>query len=288
MMDKPFVAIAKLSNPRRRWLQFRLRSLLLLATSLSVPLSWLGHRMELVRRAHANDLTRRYQAAEKLRQTIRAEIQSLGDHEWAGEYGNGFGISVMLAPKSGFAYAVHGCCGLVDVNHGYVDEYAGKLCLTFIFQNERHVLDDVLIPVAWGPRRYLIANDKMIDFCNAVNGDGFARMSTLSLLTCRDESKVPVGLPTVPEEFERYLLSQPVETEIIGVGTRSEERAVVNLNRGKKHGLLPGMELYVVDPADVQLAKITRVDEEQAEAIIERILGDEPPPQVGWKLSTRW
>jgi hypothetical protein len=49
-MDAPAEKPAK---PRRRWFRFSLRTLLVLVTVLSVPLGWIGWRLNHVRREHA-------------------------------------------------------------------------------------------------------------------------------------------------------------------------------------------------------------------------------------------
>jgi hypothetical protein len=43
----------KTAKPRRRWLRFSLRTLLIVVTVLSVPLGWIGWRLEQVRREQA-------------------------------------------------------------------------------------------------------------------------------------------------------------------------------------------------------------------------------------------
>ncbi len=62
--------------------------------------------------------------AKQLRQKIRDEVRSLGEHAWAGEYyhGDGLGVNVflMLAPQAGYLFEWHGCLGLYDRNYGKV------------------------------------------------------------------------------------------------------------------------------------------------------------------------
>jgi hypothetical protein len=43
----------ELENPRRRWFRFRLRTLLIMVTLLSVPLGWVGWELDQRRREKA-------------------------------------------------------------------------------------------------------------------------------------------------------------------------------------------------------------------------------------------
>ena len=116
MLDDVDISPAKieLPTPLRRRLQFRLRSLLVLATLLSLPFGWLGRRMEQIRHERAPD-------AQRIK--ILREIESLGSHPWAGEYGAGLsGVLLILAPRSGYLFESYGCMGLVERNYGPVRE----------------------------------------------------------------------------------------------------------------------------------------------------------------------
>jgi len=279
-VDTPSAKPVETPKPNRRWLQFRLRSLLVLATVLCVPLGWLGHRMEQVRREQA-PATRRLK--------ILNELESLGSHPWAGEYrkGLGLGISLILAPKSGYLYQSYSCMGLHEQNYGYVRESNGRLHLEFRLPKESDVLADELITVAWGSRAYLIPPDRMVDFCNDVNS-GEGRLFGFHFLRRGGDANEVKGLPSVPDEFQQYLLASPIEATIIEVSARTAAKTPVILDCGKKHGLLPGMNLHFVEHCDpLQYAAVTRVEDERSEAILVRLLEGEPDPQVGWKLSTR-
>ncbi len=47
------VITARIAKPRRRWLRFSLRTLLIVVTVLAVPLGWVGWRRQQVRREQA-------------------------------------------------------------------------------------------------------------------------------------------------------------------------------------------------------------------------------------------
>lgn len=245
-------------------------------------------------------------AAEALRQQAREEIKTLGNHEWAGEYywGDGLGVNVslVLAPKSGYVFEWHGCCGLYDRNYGAVAWTKDRLRLSFTFPNERKRFQGIaeeFIPVAWGDRKYLIPANEIIGFCNRVNAGDEPRkgMHGRYLLRDGDEKKEVRRFPGVPEKFNPYLLAHPIEADIVGVGKYTTRPSVcdwkfkdtpVTLNCGKKQGLLAGMELSVIKPENlVESVTVTKVDEERSEAVMTQIDEKEAGPQVGWRFSTR-
>jgi hypothetical protein len=250
------------------------------------------------------------------REKIAEEIKTLGEHPWAGEYykGDGLGVNISLsiAPKAGYSFQWRGCLGLYDQNYGAVAEKDGRLHLSFMLPNKRSELRGVteeLVPVTWGERKYLVPTNEFIEFCNQINCGREPRDAVHGrcLLRRGDEKKKVTGLPSVPKEFEPYLLKTPIETEIVAIGkpvlTPMGDDMVhvvfnVTLKHGKKAGVLPGMKLNVVRPENVfDDIEVKSVEDEKAEGVISRynfkgaagLLAAvvEKTPAVGWKLSTR-
>ncbi|MFH1038275.1 MAG: hypothetical protein V1789_06375 [PVC group bacterium] len=245
--------------------------------------------------------------AKVLREKIPAEIKTLGDHAWAGEYyhgdGRGVNVSLLLAPKSGYLFEWHGCLGLYDRNYGAVSEANGRIRLDFTFENKREGFQGIaeeFIPIPWGPRRYLVPADDVVGFCNDVNGGSEPREYAHGsyLLRAGDEKKNVFGFPSVPQKFQAYLLKRPIAAGIVAVGLPTTRPSVcdwnfkdipVTLNVGKDHGLLPGMELHVVKPDNiVESVRITKVEDEKSEGVMTQIGMEEECPAVGWRLSTRF
>lgn len=110
------------------------------------------------------------------REQIRAEINKLERHDWAGEYrgGTGFGdaSSLLLAPSSGYLYVNYGCVGIADRNYGTVVLKDGPIRLSFTFENTQHgpfgIASEMAL-VKWDERRFLISANELIGFCNKVN-----------------------------------------------------------------------------------------------------------------------
>jgi hypothetical protein len=235
---------------------------------------------------------------------IKDEVKKLGNHEWAGEYyyGDGLGVNVSfaIAPTSGYAFEWHGCLGCYDRNFGAVEFKDGRIRLAFTFENKRKGFQGIapeFIPVAWGPRRYLIPADDVIGFCNGINHGMESRLgSRRYLLRQGDEEKKVDGFPKVPDEYKGYLLDKPINATIVAVGEPKLRPSLgdwkfkdvpVTLNMGKEQGLMVGMELLVAEPErSFDSVRVTKVEETRAEGVVTQIGEDWPAPKAGWKLST--
>ncbi len=245
-------------------------------------------------------------AAKQRAERIKAEIASLDDHPWAGDYfyGEGLGtiVSFMLAPESGYVFEWDADLGLFDRNYGEVSYRSGTIALSFTFPNEREGFQgvaDEFIPVSWGKRTYLVPADDIVGFCNECNARLEPRKSMFGryLLRRKDEKKKAKGVPAVPEDYRAYLLEQPIEAEITALGSHTTrpgcgdltfEDTELTIGKGRNDGVLPGMTLYVVLPEDlVEWVTVKFVNDQTAEGIMTQIGGHVFGPEVGWKLSTK-
>ena len=120
-------------------------------------------------------------------------------------------------------------------------------------EEKEHVMR--LVPVTWGGRLYLIPEDELKGFCNAVNAgveprrsydDGVYQLiyggSYFGSFYLRngDENKEVSGPPRLPEEWQGYLLEEPISGRVMRAG---DGEAVVKVGAAK--GLRAGMKLYV-------------------------------------------
>jgi hypothetical protein len=239
--------------------------------------------------------------AGQLRETIRTELKSLGNHPWAGEYHSSLvsSDSLLIGPKAGYVFESYCCLGLHDRNYGKVAISSGKLRLSLAFKNQ--TMPEELVPIAWEQRSYLVPSNEVLEFCNDMNS-GFGGLGRW--LQRSGDQKEPVsGLASVPAEYRGYLLKEPVAATIIAIGPvttfpsehgRCEEATVI-LDAGKDKGLLKGMQMYVVEP-ECAPAVITVVEDHKSQAVMTRFVdgspGADPPPirdppaKIGWKLST--
>lgn len=157
-----------------------------------------------------------------------------------------------------------------------------------------------LLPVRWGARLYLMNEDDLRGFCNAVNagveprgGDEdptyspFLRGAYFGsfFLRAGDENRKVTGEPQLPGEWRRFLLKEPVEGLVLSVGG-GEGEAVVNV--GARKGLRTGMLLFLVSdgqdlpPSPPDAMEVLSVEEETA-----KVRGLQRA-KVGDKVSTRF
>jgi hypothetical protein len=200
--------------------------------------------------------------------------------------------------------------GLYDRNYGTIEEKDGRLRLSFTFPHDREGglgIAEELVPIAWGERKYLMPAKEIVHFCNLVNEGSEPRneIHGFCLLRYGDEKKKVTGLPAVPKQYERYLLSKPIETEIIEVGKPITDpgdgdvkgvETRITVKHGSKAGLLPGMKLNFIDPDTHDDIVLDKVEEDRSEGVLTRYqlsgwigllsLFDRTP-KIGWKLSTQ-
>jgi hypothetical protein len=243
--------------------------------------------------------------ADKHRKKIKAEIGKLKDHEWAGNYykGDGLGenVSFSIAPQSGYVFEWHGCLGLYGLNYGAAAWTNDRIHLSFQFENKPGFggIAPEFVPVSWNSRHYLVPADDVVGFCNAVNLGGEPRMNVYGsyLLRDGDEKKSAAGFPELPVQYRPYLLEKPIEAAILKVGPFTLRPSIstwkfkdtpVTLDAGTNKGLLVGMELVVTQPPHiVKSVRLTHVQADHSEGIMDQAGEEEPGPKVGWRLSTR-
>lgn len=252
--------------------------------------------------------------AKTLKVEIDQELKAPGLPDWAGVYlygdGTGVNIHLSLAPKKGYLFENYGCGGLYERNWGPVAWTGDRIRLTHtlpVDPDPRPVwrVPDELIPVRWGERHYLVApGDGMITFCNAINAgdeprDNIHRFFGFFYLRQGDEMRLAEGVPSLPKEYQKYLLKSPIEAVITDVkpGARCQDQATsyssilttVTVNAGSGHGLRTGMSLYVSEPQARTFSpiKLTQVDVDRAVGEIRTLGQVESIPKVGLKVSTQ-
>ena len=257
---------------------------------------------------NANLSGSRHTMIEKKRLKIENEIAQLKDHPWAWRYDRGskvFGVSLTLAPENGFADTCYGTWSQrfqEDNRYGTVDWNGNIVKLTYAFDLEDSGFDRCASeykPIRWGERHYLIPSDEIVQFCNAVNSRDEPRNCVRGhyFLRWGDEKKEAKGKPELPEKYMPYLLDEPVDATIVSVKdirrNGNGQIATIIVNKGKKDGLLPDMELWSIMENEHILVKVTltRIDETQSEGEFDYqgyhfVL----VPIEDWQLSTcpRW
>lgn len=111
----------------------------------------------------------------------------------------------------------------------------------FVLFNSDHV-DEEIIPIRWGDRRYLVPVDDITWFCNTVNlgwEPRYHEQGTV-FLNLEDISKRIEELTEFPDEISWCILPKP----ITGLVTHLDDKRVT-INLGSDQGIFKGMLLFV-------------------------------------------
>lgn len=252
--------------------------------------------------------------ADERSRRIQHELAELGPHAWAGQYGcddvDGATARLTLSPAAGFVYFRTARDGSKDVNHGAVVSAKPtriQIELTIdpavnvprrVGDRELPALDEDLVPIPWGARRYLVPKVQMQAFCNAVNAGREAAEPRFLFRQDAGGKSTPNGLPTVPDAYGEWLLEAPLEGELIQVVPPTEPESkkklvrpmIAVLNVGRNVGVRPGMEFYLKSEHGYDAAEVLECDDKTARVEfrldVESVREIEPLT-VGWRVSTR-
>lgn len=245
------------------------------------------------------------------RARIVAEIQGLGEHEWAGVYSN-VAFRISLAPDSGYTWEIAPLAPWTIMMHGDVvrateDRIIVKPSADPALNPSE--IDTGFIRVRWGDMLCVVRAGAMVEFCNEVNAGRSYPPITLHARTAVHPLNwnLPPTPPKVPADYQKYLLQVPIKAEIVQVGEpvrvpagRSPKgnyfiRVPVTINVGSRTGIQIGMKLY--PPFHRRRLRYARVKSVQTESsgVLFQYLFDQGEDynqrvnavKVGLKLSTR-
>lgn len=238
---------------------------------------------------------------------IKAELATGSAADWAGEYGfgDGLGVNVVLAlaPNHGFAFRWSGCLGIYGQNYGSVSHRNGRLVLDYAHPNKPGSFggfSKILVPVPWGDRLYLIGEEQLAEFVNAVNSGSEPCSDMCRDFLIRDgDEKVKVkvkGRPELPAEYAARLLDKPIYARVAKIierdltavdGEYHDRKATVELDVGRNGGLWEGMEFHPADGGRYATFTVVRADDSSSVVAVSTY-DDEPlAPKRGMCLSTR-
>ncbi|MBI5211119.1 MAG: hypothetical protein HY927_14200 [Elusimicrobia bacterium] len=240
----------------------------------------------------------RLAARERRAEAIKGEITRLaGRHPWAGAYylGDGLGLnqSLLVAPEAGWHFAWHGCIGGTHAEEGRVREAGSKLVLE---GSRDRKLSQGLVVVPWSGRVYLVEEDELPRFANAVNSGEEPRYEGRGFFFLRDgdDEKVVDSKPGLPLAYGKLLLDRPIDAVILSVGRPLAEpgpagfdhETTVALSAGRRDGVLSGMEFHVLGRNRSGTATVLHAGERSSLARFARTLMTDPKPEPGWRVST--
>lgn len=143
------------------------------------------------------------------------------------------------------------------------------------FRKDPRTFADAMHRVRWGAREYLIPEERMLAFTNAINAGREPRANGFGLFYLRegDEARPVAGKPDLGPKWNSFVLPLPLSGAVVKVEQRETltQRPVVVIDAGARAGLKQGMELYASNPrrphfqADLT---IIDVDDTSARAVV--------------------
>jgi hypothetical protein len=246
---------------------------------------------------------------ERRREFIEAEMATGAVPDWAGEYSNGIerNIRISVAPQGGFVYSFGGgCLGRYDSNYGSVAARDNRLSLKFELPDDGAPFGAPreFAIVRWGARIYLLADDELKPFVNAVNSGREPHRhcfpSCGSFLVRNGDDEKPVsGAPDVPGEYRRLLSDKPITGRVLrvldyemefdperGYGWRTTR---VEMDIGSDDGVWEGMELFAFGSVEVGGGfEVIRTYGSRSVAVNRDVVSpDSPALESGFCVSTR-
>lgn len=188
-------------------------------------------------------------------------------------YGDGLGVNRTLTihPDGTFEYAWHGCLGLYASAQGRISVDGEGLVLEPSRQEGEGGPSTRLRVVRWGERIYLLNEDELSGFANAINHEDEPRSDAHGLFYLRDGDwdRPVTGAPPLPARTRELLLPRP----LLGKVLRKVSRASFEIDLGARDGLKPGLELYASGKQlEYGFCDLTVVSAAEATAVVQ---GDE-------------
>lgn len=186
-------------------------------------------------------------------------------NDWHGAYGRGVAVGSIEIHWSTLGYvSFYVYHTLAWLDHGSVTEDAGTVRmlseLDASMKKRRVMVDNPLVKVRYGERRFLVPERRLQNFLDRAVG----RNTSISdfgyyLEKMGDENKA-FGLPIVPTKYG-HMVRTPIETRIRRVGARKihqnkhddgtlnyeDVHRYVHLASGSLHGVKVGMNFFVDD-----------------------------------------
>lgn len=210
----------------------------------------------------------------------------------AGEYsyGNGYDLNCTLEISSDGRFLYKKCQyeRVLDQAAGCIVLKNGQLMLQPQVPHDDwpRGMGNVLVPVAWGQRLYLVPANDIRGFSNQINrGLEPVRRGNIGNYFLRegDWDRPVEGKPDLPQEWKERLLEKPV-TGLVA-GRDPSNRWIIDL--GKDHGVYDGMELSAWAPGLRQFVTILVTETGTHTSAIKIVGAPVNTPIQGWTVYSR-
>jgi hypothetical protein len=155
-----------------------------------------------------------------------------------------------------FRFSWQGCAGVIAQASGRYEAAADSVRLSAApgeFRQDPRTFAERLHRIHWGDREYLVPEERMLAFANAINAGREPRSHVIGgvfYLRSGDESRAVAGLPSLPGQWQRFLLAKPLAGTVAKVVQKEThaQRPIVIIDSGSAAGLREGMTLVAVNP----------------------------------------
>ena len=184
--------------------------------------------------------------------------------------------SIELRRDGSFAFSWEGCTG--PIAHATGTYFADASSVKFDpkdtqFEKDVRTFASTMLRVRWGRREYLIPEERLLAFVNAINAGSEPRAGGMGVFYLKkgDQQIAASGSPDLSEAWRSYILSTPLKGKVVRVLQRetTTTRPLVVLDTGSEKGLRPGMELFSFNerrPSFKAYLLIQNLNSETAEA----------------------
>ena len=239
-----------------------------------------------------------YETITQRAKILRAELDELGAHEWAGVYyqGDHHPTEFTITPKGGFLVtsSLH-TFSPSWVNYGPVEHLNGRIRIfPELSDNQKsaHVMSKEFVLVKWDGYRLLVPPDQLKNFAYAVHSRSGS--ATVDYFTKSTESD-PKGFPSLPKEYSSYLKMSPIITSIVKVKGDSGDYSpgTVTINAGRRKGVIKGMSFFLLGTRNYLVTlRVDDVSDDRAECHVSSFgtsidLPDGFWVKPGWRFSSR-
>lgn len=239
-----------------------------------------------------------YETVSKRSDSIRAEIVSLDDNEWAGVYADGdhHPTVFMWAPKNG--YLVTSSLHTFSpswVNFGKVKFDNNLLTIFPELQTDNksaHIMPTGFVPVLWDQWHFLVPSDRLLEFAYAVHSKSESQIWNF-FIKSSDTEKSRRGLPKLAAEYKKIMTMPAITARIVKVEKVDDSfwGEKITLNVGKNKGIVKGMQFYRQYKGFYMSVLIVEVTRTTAIANLSLIGGADSDKEItikkGWMFSSK-
>jgi hypothetical protein len=213
----------------------------------------------------------------------------------------GANVTIVMAPDHGFASIWSGCSGIYGRSFGSVTQQGGRLLLNHEVPNRPGVFGNfpnVLVPIRHGERLYLVGEEQVEGFVNAVDTGSEPCEEYCLGFFLRDSDRFATSsrIPDLPSETGINTLDFALFARVITViepdldavdGEFRWRKAKVELDAGSDDGVEEGMEFYSSTAGWItDTIRVVKVKDRSALATVSAYAMTPIPVRSGTCLST--